>query len=125
MAKPGVMFYFDTRPCIKRLTLEEKGQLFEAILDYGEFGTVPELSGAVGVAWDFLQPKLDRDSERYNQQILQKQYAVFAREVKNQGGTPVPFAEWVASPDTERNRVISGDIGQYPTYNPLLTDSNR
>lgn len=79
MAKPGVMFYFDTRPCIKRLTLEEKGQLFEAILDYGEFGTVPELSGAVGVAWDFLQPKLDRDSERYNQQILQKQYAVFAR----------------------------------------------
>ena len=50
MAKPGVMFYFEIRPCIKRLTLEEKGQLFEAILDYGEFGAIPKVDGAVGVA---------------------------------------------------------------------------
>ena len=61
MAKPGVMFYFDVRPCIKRLDAAEKGRLFEAILDYGEFGVVPELDGALGVAWDFIQPKLDRD----------------------------------------------------------------
>lgn len=47
MAKPGVMFYFEIRPCIKRLTLEEKGQLFEAILDYGEYGAIPEVDGAV------------------------------------------------------------------------------
>ena len=46
MAKPGVMFYFDVRPCIKRLDAAEKGRLFEAILDYGEFGVVPELDGA-------------------------------------------------------------------------------
>lgn len=33
MAKPGVMFYFDIRPCIRRLNLEEKGILFEASLE--------------------------------------------------------------------------------------------
>ena len=30
MGKPGVMFYFDIRPCLKRLSTEEKGLLFEA-----------------------------------------------------------------------------------------------
>ena len=33
--QPGVMFYFEIRPCLGRLTPEEKGVLFEAILDYG------------------------------------------------------------------------------------------
>ena len=77
MSKPGVMFYFDIRPCIKRLTLEEKGVLFEAILDYAERGVVPELDGVLGVAWDFIQPKLDRDSGQYDRKVEQKQYAVF------------------------------------------------
>ena len=69
--QPGSMLYFDIRPCLKRLTLEEKGQLFEAILDYGEFGVPPELDGVAGVAWDFIQPRLDRDKERY-QDVSQK-----------------------------------------------------
>ena len=33
--QPGVMIYFDIRPCLVRLSLEEQGQLFRAILDYG------------------------------------------------------------------------------------------
>ena len=48
------MFYFDTRPCLRRLTIEEKGLLFEAVLDYGEHGVLPEFDGALGVAWDFI-----------------------------------------------------------------------
>ncbi len=115
MAKPGVMFYFDVRPCIKRLDISEKGRLFEAILDYAEFGTVPDLDGALGVAWDFIQPKLDRDAGRYDRQVEQKQYAVFAREVRKKGGTPVPFDEWKSMSDTERNRLVSADTERYPT----------
>lgn len=49
MAKPGVMFYFDVRPCIRRLDVEDKGRLFEAILDYGELGVAPDFDGALGV----------------------------------------------------------------------------
>lgn len=69
MSKPGIMFYFDVRPCIKRLTLEEKGRLFEAILDYAEFGAVPDIDGALGVAWDFIQPKIDRDGEHMTSKL--------------------------------------------------------
>ncbi len=115
MGKPGVVFYFDVRPCIKRLDVNEKGRLFEAILDYAEFGTVPDLDGALGVAWDFIQPKLDRDAGRYDRQVEQKQYAVFAREVKKKGGTSIPFDEWKSLTDTERNRLLSADTGCYPT----------
>jgi hypothetical protein len=122
MAKPGVMFYFDIRPCIKRLDAMEKGRLFEAILDYGEFGIVPELDGALGVAWDFIQPKLDRDSGRYDRQVEQRQYAVYVREAKKKEETPMPFDVWKHEFSNEGNRAVSADIGRYPTTtsNPNL-----
>lgn len=121
MSKPGVMFYFDIRPCIKRLTLEEKGVLFEAILDYAELGVVPELDGVLGVAWDFIQPKLDRDSGQYDRKVEQKQYAVFVREVKKSGGIPPTFEEWRDISDIERNQLISTDIERYPTSTSIST----
>lgn len=124
MSKPGVMFYFDIRPCIKRLTLEEKGVLFEAILDYAELGVVPELDGVLGVAWDFIQPKLDRDSGQYDRKVEQKQYAVFVREVKKSGGIPPTFEEWRSISDIERNQLISTDIERYPTSTSTLTSTS-
>lgn len=117
MPKPGVLFYFDIRPCIKRLSASEKGQLFEAILDYGEFGVEPELNGALGVAWDFIKPRLDADSERYEGKVLQRQYAVFVREAKN--GAFSRCASMIGrlcptSSGINRHRVISRDIQIQP-----------
>lgn len=125
MPKPGVMFYFDVRPCIKRLSLEEKGRLFEAILDYAEFGAVPDVDGTLGVAWDFIQPKIDRDGERYDKQIEQKQYAAFSREIKKQGKNPIPFDEWKALSDYERCRLVSGDTERYPTTTTTSSTTNN
>jgi len=68
MAKrPGVMLYFELRPCLRRLTDGEKGQLLEAILDYGEEGTEPALEGMAALAWDFIRPRIDRDGEHYRE----------------------------------------------------------
>lgn len=61
------MLYFDLRPSLKRLSIEDKGLLFEAILDYAELGVLPELDGIVAVAWDFIQPRIDKDRERYDE----------------------------------------------------------
>lgn len=69
--QPGVMLYFDIRPSLNRLSDGEKGRLFEAILDYGQHGVLPDFDGVLGIAWDFIQPKLDRDRERY-EEIAQK-----------------------------------------------------
>nr|DAQ42088.1 MAG TPA: hypothetical protein [Caudoviricetes sp.] len=123
MSKPGVMFYFDVRPCIKRLNLNEKGQLFEAILDYAESGIEPELDGALGIAWDFIQPRLDQDTERYGNKVLQKQYAAFVRELKKRGSVVISFDEWKNMTAVERDQLISGDIGRYPTSTSTPTST--
>lgn len=115
MGKPGVMFYFDIRPCIKRLTTAEKGQLFEAILDYGEFGDLPDFDDRLGIAWDFIQPKLDRDSELYGHKVAQRQYAVYVREARKRDNAPISFDEWSSLSDGEKNRLLSADTGSYPT----------
>lgn len=79
MSRPGVMFYFDVRPCLKRLDDASKGKLFEAILDYGEHGIVPELDGMLGVAWDFIQPRVDRDEDKYQEKCENNRKAANVR----------------------------------------------
>lgn len=127
MARPGVMFYFEIRPCIRRLSLADKGQLFEAILDYAENGIEPELDGALGVAWDFIQPRIDLDSEQYELKVETSQYAAFSRERKKLGLEPIDRDAWRSMTDIERHLAISsdesdahetsGDIGRYPNPN--------
>lgn len=124
MAKPGVMFYFDIRPCIRRLNLEEKGILFEAILDYGEFGTIPEVDGTVGVAWDFIQQRLDRDTGRYDDKVEQTKYAVAVREAKKKGIQLLPFEKWRLLSEAERERLLSDDNERYPTTTTTSTTTS-
>ena len=89
--RPGVMFYFDMRPCLKRLSPEEKGRLFEGILDYAQFGVLPEFEGMLGVAWDFIQPHIDRDGQRYEEISELRRKAALKRWDK-QGEEPQPDA---------------------------------
>ena len=123
MAKPGVMFYFDIRPCIRRLTLEEKGKLFEAILDYGEFGTIPEVDGTVGVAWDFIQQRLNRDTLRYDDKVEQTKYAVSVRDAKKKGIQLPPLEKWRLLSEEDRERLLSDDNERYPTTTTTTTST--
>lgn len=79
MARPGIMLYFDVRPCLKRLTMEQQGELFNAILDFGENGVVPSFDGVLGVAWDFIMPRLVRDNERYEKTVSARRAAAQSR----------------------------------------------
>lgn len=65
--KPGVMLYFDIRPCLNRLTDAEQAQLFRGILDYGESGIDPGFENRLGLVWDFVKPMIDRDADRYKE----------------------------------------------------------
>lgn len=64
-SKPGVMIYFETGKAIKGLDYETKGRLFEAIMEYAEFGAVPEFDGVLSAVWPFVADKIDHDSARY------------------------------------------------------------
>ena len=77
--RPGIMFYFSIRPALKRLNAEQKGQLFDAILDYGESGLSPDFDGVLGVCWDFIQPMIDKDAETYREKCDKAKKAVETR----------------------------------------------
>lgn len=115
MARPGIMLYFDILEPIRVLPDSDKGRLLVAMLEYGQDGIVPEFDGMLALAWGFVKPKIDRDKESYDRQIQQKRYASFAREVKKRGLPPVFFEDWKGLSDIERERLISADIGRYPT----------
>ena len=115
--RPGVMIYFDIRPAIKRLDLEERGELFTAIMDFAELGVIPDLDGMAALCFDLIKPKIERDGERYEEVRTQRQYAVYCREVKRNGGEPVSYDEWLSGD----NQPLSTDNGSYPTTTTTVT----
>lgn len=118
--RPGVMLFFDVRPALKRLTVEERGRLFEAILDYGELGLLPDFEGGLGIVWDFIQPRIDQDAARYADKVLKNRYSVYTREAKRAGLQPVEFEIWRTDPDSFY-RAISSDANRYPTTTTAST----
>ena len=64
--KPGVMLYFDRLPYLNRMDDTQRGRLFLWIMEYAQYGVVPEIEDAMlGMAWDVVKPAIDLDTERY------------------------------------------------------------
>lgn len=60
--KKAFVLYHDIRTPLELLTDEQRGRLFTAILDYSEFGSLPEFDGALMMAFAFIRMSLDRDA---------------------------------------------------------------
>ena len=126
--KPGVMIYFEIIPLIEELDAESAGRLFLAILKYSQYGEIPNLSGFERVIWPFIKSLVDRDSVRYETKHKQKQWAVYCRDTKRKGETPLSFEDWLGASDISPmcvdNQNISPIIDDdvcYPTTTPTTT----
>lgn len=115
MARPGIMLYFDILEPIRVLPDAEKGRLLVAMLEYGQSGIVPEFDGMLALAWGFVKPKIDKDSEEYKRTVLKRQYATFCRDRKKKGEPDIAFDEWLITYGDQMYQVISSDIKWYPT----------
>ena len=108
--KTGVMLYFELRPSLRRLSSRERLALYDAIMDYGEWGVVPDFTG-----------KLDRDDDNYARKSQVRRYAVYIRESKKDGVLPLPYEQWLASlPETSQPET-SNDTNRYPTTTTTAT----
>ena len=118
---PGVMLYFDTRDCLELLTREQAGDLFFAILDYGQFGACPQLTGGAAVAWAFLRPYIDRDRARYEEKSRRSTEAANRRW----GNSPA-LSEYETMPKTETKKKtkISSQTGT-GTKTPTAPEERR
>lgn len=107
MARPGIMLYFDILEPLKVLPDADKGRLFIAILEYGQFGAIPEFDGMLAMAWGFIKPKLDRDGVAYENTTAQRKFAAFCKKMKARGLEKIEFEEWMALSDIERERLLT------------------
>ena len=115
MARPGIMIYFDMLGPIRVLPDADKGRLLVAMLEYGQEGKLPRFDGMLALAWEFVKPKIDKDSEEYNKTVLKRQYATFCRDRKRKGEPEISFEEWLMTIDDQCNQVIPSDTKWYPT----------
>lgn len=105
MPRPGIMLYFDILEPLKVLPDADKGRLFIAILEYGQFGVIPEFDGMLAMAWGFIKPKLDRDGVAYENTTAQRKYAAFCKKLKARGIEKIEFEEWMSLSDNDRERL--------------------
>ena len=124
MARPGIMIYFDIREPIKWLPDADKGRLFDAILEYGEHGTVPEFDGMLAMAWGFIKPKLDKDGDSYENSKAQRQYAAFCKKRSAAGLGKILFEDWAEMDEEERRWRATSDNGPLPPVNDPLPPVN-
>lgn len=79
MDKKRFYLYSDYKKHLNLLSLEQKGQLLDAIFSYANGETV-ELTGVVEMAFSFISAQMDRDNENY-EAVCQKR-----RESGSKGG---------------------------------------
>ena len=115
MPRPGIMIYFDMLGPIRVLPDADKGKLLVAMLEYGQTGKAPVFDGMLALAWEFVRPKIDRDSDEYNRTVLKRQYATFCRDRKKKGDPEISFEEWKQIVGNQNYQEVSSDIKWYPT----------
>ena len=125
MARPGIMLYFDILGPIRLLPDSDKGRLLVAMLEYGQSGIVPEFDGALALAWEFVKPKIDKDSEEYQKTVLKRQFATVCRDRKKNGEPDITFDEWLMTIDNQNHHMISHDIKWHPTTSTSTTPSTN
>lgn len=113
MGKPGVMIYFGDAELLAALSDDDRGRMFQAIIDYSRDGVLPDFSADAGLAglWIVFKRAVDADSKRYADICAKKSYAVYCRKTKADGMLPVSYDEWchLHADDITCNQMISDD----------------
>ena len=92
--RPGVMIYFTMRQVLSRLSNEDKGILFDSILQYADTGVVPELPDSLYVVWPLIQMNLLQDEMRYRNVVIKRKYAAYVRWAGNHMEPVKDLPQW-------------------------------
>ena len=124
--RPGFMIYFDIAPALYKLTDEEAGKLFKAIMDYATSGNVHELDGICGFAFEVIRPRIDRDKGAYEEKCRKSSYSTYVRECKKRDEQAMSYEKWLESlsNDIERYHTTSNVNERYPTQLQQQLNSN-
>lgn len=80
--KNSFVMYTEYLKHIQKLSMEQRGELFTAILSYAAGDDVQELDAAADMAFGFIRERMDRDSAAYMEKVEKR------REAGKLGGRP-------------------------------------
>lgn len=125
MARPGIMVYFDIRENFELLTFEEIGVYVMAMLDYGEYGLLPEFNDRVlkGM-WRGTRKDIDADGMKYERICIQSEYGNYCKKEKKLQKEPMSYEEYVLdrhpnSSEIKRLKLIPFDTVREPGGNQM------
>lgn len=125
MGKPGIMLYFELRPCIEQMNPQEKAEMLDALMDYGEYGQTPELSEKLRMLWPLVRQKLDRDTDRYERTVNRNQYALYSRYAARNNQPKLSYDQWKEQqnlPVVVHGSPVEEKADQTTNYKPQTTD---
>lgn len=67
----AIYLYLDYLELFGGYTMEQRGALITAMLEYAATGVIPEFAGPERYVWPVLRSQLDRDREKYNARCRQ------------------------------------------------------
>lgn len=106
--RPGVITYFSMRTAIDRLTDDQAGKLYKAVLAYGQEGKEPPFGNdfALQLMWDVIKPQIDVDGENYTKKVESGSYAAYCKKAKKAGVSVVEYDVWVTLPPENRDDLL-------------------
>lgn len=63
----AIFLYLDYLELFREFTLEERGRLITAMLEYVTTGAIPEFTGPERYVWPSLRNQIDRDTAKYEE----------------------------------------------------------
>ncbi len=124
--RPGTMVYFNLLDPVEALNMEERGQLFTAILQYGSKGEEPVFSGMLHMAWLFVKRDMDLDKERYSSRCEKSRKAAESRwKEKNTEEKPGMRSDASALDECERINADTNALADYLAYRSLYGNDHR
>ena len=94
--RPSIILHLDSLDVLDKLTLEQSGELFQAIRDYNK-GEEPKMSMVVDLVFTQFKNQFDRDIEKY-QNICERN-----KSNGKKGGRPVTQKTQVVNQETQNN----------------------
>lgn len=109
MARDYFPCRYSYRRILVKLSDQEVGRLFKALLEYGDTGERPELSGRESVAFEFMADDLDRANEAYQAKVNVN------KENGRKGGRPKKSESVGEKPkESENNRTVFSETEEKP-----------
>ena len=106
------VLYTEYQKHIKRLTLEQRGQLLTAIFEYASGEDLTEMDAVTEMAFSFIQSDIDKNAEKYQQTVEAR------REAGKKGGRP---RKTTASDEKQKKQMVFEETKE-KQKNPVYED---